>query len=111
MLPEKAGKGSCRQGRSASQWAPWAHTMKTFYVTVIGGPGGINAGAMLSQAGKTVTLIQEDPDCFGSEVVVVEALESLLPRRRTSRMRWFMGYSGTMPQEADVSDPVVSLRN
>lgn len=40
--------------------------MQTFDVVIIGGgPGGINAGAMLSKAGKTVALIQTEPDCLG----------------------------------------------
>ena len=40
--------------------------MKNFDVVVIGGgPGGINAGIMLSRAGKTVAVIQEEPDSFG----------------------------------------------
>lgn len=40
--------------------------MKTFDVVIIGGgPGGINAGIMLSKAGKNVAMIQEEPDSFG----------------------------------------------
>ncbi|MBW2604179.1 MAG: dihydrolipoyl dehydrogenase [Deltaproteobacteria bacterium] len=40
--------------------------MKTFDVVVIGGgPGGLNAGIMLSQTGKSVALIQEDQDSLG----------------------------------------------
>lgn len=40
--------------------------MKTFDVVVIGGgPGGMTAGMMLSQMGKSVALIQECQDSFG----------------------------------------------
>ena len=40
--------------------------MKTFDVVVIGGgPGGMTAGMMLSQMGKSVALIQESQDSFG----------------------------------------------
>ncbi len=40
--------------------------MKNFDVVVIGGgPGGMIAGIMLSRAGKSVALIQEERDCFG----------------------------------------------
>lgn len=40
--------------------------MKTFDVVIIGGgPGGINAGIMLTKAGKSVALIQDEPDSFG----------------------------------------------
>jgi dihydrolipoamide dehydrogenase len=40
--------------------------VKTFDVVIIGGgPGGMNAGIMLSKAGKNVALIQEEPDSFG----------------------------------------------
>jgi dihydrolipoamide dehydrogenase len=40
--------------------------MKTFDVVVIGGgPGGMTAGMMLNQMGKTVALIQESQDSFG----------------------------------------------
>ena len=40
--------------------------MQRFDVVIIGGgPGGMNAGFMLSQAGKSVAMIQEERDCFG----------------------------------------------
>lgn len=40
--------------------------MKTFDVVIIGGgPGGLAAGIMLSQAGKSVALIQEEQDSYG----------------------------------------------
>ncbi|MDD2272941.1 MAG: dihydrolipoyl dehydrogenase [Desulfuromonadaceae bacterium] len=40
--------------------------MQTFDVVVIGGgPGGMNAGMMLNQMGKSVALIQENQDSFG----------------------------------------------
>lgn len=40
--------------------------MKTFDVVIIGGgPGGLAAGMVLSQAGKSVALIQEEQDSFG----------------------------------------------
>jgi len=40
--------------------------MQTFNVVVIGGgPGGMNAGMMLNQMGKSVALIQENQDSFG----------------------------------------------
>ena len=40
--------------------------MKTFDVVVIGGgPGGMTAGMMLDQMGKSVALIQESQDSFG----------------------------------------------
>ncbi|MBM9606755.1 dihydrolipoyl dehydrogenase [Desulfopila inferna] len=40
--------------------------MKTFDVVIIGGgPGGMAAGIMLSQAGKSVALIQEEQDSYG----------------------------------------------
>ncbi|MDD2466798.1 MAG: dihydrolipoyl dehydrogenase [Desulfuromonadaceae bacterium] len=40
--------------------------MQTFDVVVIGGgPGGMNAGIMLNQMGKSVALIQEHQDSFG----------------------------------------------
>jgi len=40
--------------------------MKTFDVVIIGaGPGGMNAGIMLSKAGKSVAMIQEAQDSFG----------------------------------------------
>ncbi len=40
--------------------------MKTFDVVVVGGgPGGIGAGIMLSKAGKSVAIVQEEPDSFG----------------------------------------------
>ena len=40
--------------------------MQTFDVVVIGGgPGGMNAGMMLDQMGKSVALIQENQDSFG----------------------------------------------
>lgn len=40
--------------------------MKSFDVVIIGGgPGGINAGIMLSKAGKNVALIQEEAVSFG----------------------------------------------
>lgn len=40
--------------------------MKTFDVVIIGGgPGGMQAGMMLAQMGKSVALIQESQDSFG----------------------------------------------
>ncbi|WP_136513805.1 dihydrolipoyl dehydrogenase family protein [Geomonas edaphica] len=40
--------------------------MQDFDVVIIGGgPGGINAGIMLSKAGKSVAMIQEEPESFG----------------------------------------------
>ncbi|WP_226048561.1 FAD-dependent oxidoreductase [Geobacter anodireducens] len=40
--------------------------MQTFDVVVIGGgPGGMTAGMMLKQAGKSVAIIQENHDSFG----------------------------------------------
>ena len=40
--------------------------MRYFDVVVIGGgPGGVHAGTMLSRTGKSVALIQEDPDSLG----------------------------------------------
>lgn len=40
--------------------------MKTFDVVIIGGgPGGLAAGMVLSQAGKSVALIHEEQDSFG----------------------------------------------
>jgi len=40
--------------------------MKTFDVVIIGaGPGGMNAGIMLSKAGKNVAMIQDATDSFG----------------------------------------------
>lgn len=40
--------------------------MKTFDVVIIGGgPGGINAGIMLSKGGKKVAMIQDGADSFG----------------------------------------------
>lgn len=40
--------------------------MKNFDVVIVGGgPGGINAGIMLSKAGKKVAIIQQEPDSFG----------------------------------------------
>ncbi|MDW7758946.1 MAG: NAD(P)/FAD-dependent oxidoreductase, partial [Desulfuromonadales bacterium] len=40
--------------------------MQSFDVVIIGGgPGGMNTGFMLRQAGKSVAMIQEEDDCFG----------------------------------------------
>lgn len=40
--------------------------MKHFDVVIIGGgPGGVNAGILLSKAGKNVAMIQDGPDSFG----------------------------------------------